>query len=242
MKTRQLVEIENVKGANRALKHLLERNRTESVGLGLFYGRPGLGKSRWCSRTAQDNGYIYLRLESNITPKDFLYNLLYKLVCKEMPYFEVRGTAGDIYNQILDILQGDQNITIVLDEIDYAFSNERILASIRDLVDQSLATFVLVGMERAKEKLIRMNVCYSDRCNSFFEFKPLNLSDAELIIKELCDVKVDEQLIKFIHSKCSGTMRKINKYIDAIERIAKRLKKQELSFDEIKDIIVKVEA
>jgi len=242
MKIRQLVEIENVKGSNRVLRNLLERTRTENVGLGLFYGRAGLGKTRWASRTAQDNGYIYLRLESNITPKDFLRDLLSKLVYKTMPYYEVRGTQNEIYNQILDILQRDQDIVIFVDEVDYGFSNEKILATLRDLADQSLVTFVLVGMEQSKQKLMRMNAHYFDRCNAFFEFKPLTLECAEKIIKELCEVLVDKEIIKFIHSKCNGTMRIVNKYIDALERIAKRLKKDELSFSEIKDIIVRVEA
>ena len=242
MKIHQLIEIENVKGANRFLKNLLERTRTEIVGLGLVYGRPGLGKTRWTTRTAQDNGYIYQRLESNITTKDFLRELLFKLVCKEMPYYDVRGTMNEIYNQILDILQRNQNLVIIIDEIDYAFANERILATIRDLADQSLATFVIVGMEKAKEKLMRLNSHYRDRFVAYYEFKSLNLEDTEKIITELCDVKIDKPLIKLIYSQCEGTMRKVNKYIDAIERIAKRLKKSELNFDEIKDIIAKVEA
>jgi hypothetical protein len=36
-------------------------------------------------------------------------------------------------------------------------------------------------------------------------------------------------------------MRILNKYIEALEKIGKRLKKNELSFDEIKDIITKLE-
>jgi len=242
MKTKQLIEIENVKGANRVLKNLLERTRSENVGLGLFYGRAGLGKTRWSTKTAQNNGYVYMRLESNITTKDFLRELLYNLIRKEMPYYEVRGTQNEIYNQILDICQRNQNLTIMVDEIDYGFSNERILATIRDLADQSLVTFVLVGMERAKEKLIRMQSHYFDRTSAFYEFKPLSVEDTERIIKELCETKIDTPLIKFIHTKSEGTMRKINKYIDALERIAMRLKKTELLFDDIKDIIVKVEA
>jgi hypothetical protein len=149
---------------------------------------------------------------------------------------------NEIYNQILDILQRNQNLVIIIDEIDYAFANERILATIRDLADQSLATFVIVGMEKAKEKLMRLNSHYRDRFVAYYEFKSLNLEDTEKIITELCDVKIDKPLIKLIYSQCEGTMRKVNKYIDAIERIAKRLKKSELNFDEIKDIIAKVEA
>ena len=241
MKTRQLIEIENVKGANRVLKNLLERTRTENVGLGLFYGRPGLGKTRWVSMTAQNNDYIYLRLESNFTSKDFLKELLYKLIYKEMPYFNIRGSQYLIYNQILDIMQRNQDLVIMIDEADYGFTNKRILASIRDLADQSLATFLLVGMEKAKEKLMQMNAHYFDRTSAFFEFKSLSFNDTEMIIKELCEVKVDEPLINYIHNKSCGTMRRVNKFIDAIERIGKRMKKTELSFDEIKDIIVKVE-
>ena len=150
MKIKQIVEIENVKNANRVLKNLLERTRTENVGLGLFYGRAGLGKTRWATRTAQDNGYVYLRLESNITTKDFLRDLLSKLLYKTMPYSEVNGTQNEMYNQILDILQRDQDLTFLIDEVDYGFTNEKILATIRDWCDQSLVTFVLIGMERAK--------------------------------------------------------------------------------------------
>ena len=242
MKIKQLVEIDNVKGANRVFKNLLERTRTENVGLGLFYGRAGLGKTRWATKIAQDNGYVYLRLESNITPKDFLRNLLTKLLHKTMPYYEVTGTQNELYNQILDILQNDQDIVVFVDELDYGFSNEKILATIRDLADQSLVTFVLVGMEKSKEKLSKMNAHYFDRCNGFFEFKPLTLPDAQKIINELCDVIVDNDIVKYIHSRCNGTMRIINKHIDAIERISKRMNRTELLFADIKDILTKVEA
>ena len=242
MKIRQLVEIENVKGANRVLKNLLERTRTENVGLGLIYGRAGLGKTRWASRTAQDNGYIYLRLESNITPKDFLRSLLLKLVERTMPYYEVRGTQNEIYNQILDICQREPDMVIFVDEIDYGFTNEKILATIRDLVDQSLVTFVLIGMERAKEMLLRLNAHFFDRCGAYYVFMPLSLDDAEKILKELCNVLVDIEIIKYIHQRSNGTIRILNKYIDAIERIGKRMKKHELGYDEIKDIIIRLEA
>jgi DNA transposition AAA+ family ATPase len=242
MKIRQLVEIDNVKGANRVLRNLIDRTKTENVGLGLLYGRAGLGKTRWASRTAQDNGYVYMRLESNITGKDFLRGFLMKLVEKHMPYYEPRGTQNELYNQILDILYREFDSVIIIDEIDYGFSNEKILSTIRDLADQSLVTFVLVGMERSKEKLARMNAHYFDRCNAFYEFKPLSMDDAEKILTELCEVMVDKEIVKYIHSRSNGTMRILNKYIDAIERIGKRMKKEELKFDEIKEIITKVEA
>ena len=240
MKAHQLIEIENVKGANRFLKNLLERTRTEIVGLGLVYGKAGLGKSRWAWKTAFENQYVYLRLESNANTKDFLKSLLAKLTRSTNPS-DIKGTQNDIYNRILDILQDDQHIVVFLDEIDYGFHNRKILASIRDFVDQSLATFVLVGMEQAKEKLKAMHSHYFDRCGNFIKFKELSYEDCEKLVKEVCEIKVDSEILKYIHSHSNGTMRILNKYIEALERIGKRLKKNELTFAEIKDIITKVE-
>ena len=136
MKTHQLVEIENVKNANRQLKNLLERTKLEIVGLGLFYGKAGLGKSRWAWKTAFENQYIYLRLECNATVKDFLKALLARLQGSSNSYSDIKGTQSHIYRQILDILQGDQNTVVFLDEIDVGFHNRRILATIRDFIDQ----------------------------------------------------------------------------------------------------------
>ncbi|MCL2064096.1 MAG: ATP-binding protein, partial [Candidatus Cloacimonetes bacterium] len=187
MKTKQLIEIENVKGANRVLKNLLERTRTEIVGIGLFYGKPGLGKTRWMTKTAMENGFIYLRLEVNITTKDFLRELLTRLLHKTMPYYQVKGTQNEIYNQILDILQRDQNITILIDELDYAFNNEKILESIRDMADQSLATFVLAGMETSRERLLKHSPHFFSRTCATHLFRELSFEDTEMVIREICD-------------------------------------------------------
>ena len=242
MKTQQLVQTENVINANKVLKNLLNRTRTEVVGLGLFYGKTGFGKSRWGLKTAFNNGFIYHRLEQNIMLKDFMRDLLAKLLHHTNSDIEVKGTKNEIYNQILDILQSDQNITIIVDEVDYAFQNKYILPTIRDWVDQSLATFVLIGMDKTKDRLQRTIPHFFNRTTSIYEFTPLCFDDTEKIFKMLSEVDLDTETIKFVHSKCGGTFRIIIKYLEAIEKIAKRLKKDELLFDDIKDVISKVES
>ena len=109
------------------------------------------------------------------------------------------------------------------------------------MADQSLATFVLLGMEHIKTKLQKIP-CFFDRCvGGFFEFKALTLPDTEKIVNELCEIKVDNEIIKFIYNRCNGTMRLVNKHLDAIEKIGKRMSKKELYFNDIKDIISRVE-
>jgi hypothetical protein len=241
MKTMQLVETENVKNANKVLKNLLERTRTEIVGLGLFYGSAGRGKTRWRVKTAQEKGYIYIRLETNTTLKDFLKELLFRLSNRSIPYDKIKGPINTIYGQVLELLQNDSNLVLFIDEVDFAFKNVRILSTIRDLVDMSLATIVLIGMEKAKDMLMQMNSHYFDRCVAIYEFKPLNKGCTELLVNSVCDIRVDSETIDYIHSKCNGTARIINKYIDGIERIARRMKKDSLQFDEIKEILTRVE-
>jgi Holliday junction resolvasome RuvABC ATP-dependent DNA helicase subunit len=237
MKARQMIEIENVKKANMVLSNLLERTRTENIGLGLFYGRPGLGKTRWAFQTAIQNGYIYVRLIENISVKEFMKQMLIALKYKHFLPEDIVGSKKVIYDQILDILQCKPNIVFFIDEIDYAFSNHRILATIRDFADQSLCTFVMVGMQDAKKQLLKLNAHYFDRCNGFCEFKTLAREDTELIINSICETELDKQTMDYIHEKSNGTMRLITKYLDIIEKLASKSKQKSLKFRDLVDLL-----
>ena len=81
MKANKLVMISNVVEADQCVQYLLRRPKTEMVGLGMIYGRPGLGKTTYAQRIAFQRNYIYLRLESMTTPKAFstmLFTALYR--------------------------------------------------------------------------------------------------------------------------------------------------------------------
>ncbi|HNQ43201.1 MAG TPA: AAA family ATPase, partial [Candidatus Cloacimonadota bacterium] len=79
MKQGKLVPITNVQKADRCIDFLLNRPRMEMVGLGMLYGRPGLGKTTYARRIAFTCGYVYLRLEATTTPKTFAKELLQNL-------------------------------------------------------------------------------------------------------------------------------------------------------------------
>jgi len=236
MKTNQMAEIENVRRANSILRTLIERTKSESVGIGLFYGRPGIGKTRWALKTALDNGFLYLRLIENMTVKDFLKELLRKLKFKHLSADMIEGTQNLLYENILDYLHSKPETVIFIDEIDYAFHKPRILASIRDIADQSLCTVVLVGMENAKSQLTKLDAHYFDRCNGFCKFQPLTKSDVGMIAESICEVGLDAELIEFIYKKSNGTIRVINKYIENLERFAKKRGLNIVKYDDVKAI------
>ena len=69
MKQGTLVRTQNVIAADKCIEYLQTRPKMEMVGLGLLYGRPGLGKTTYASRIAFSQGYLYLRLEATTTPR-----------------------------------------------------------------------------------------------------------------------------------------------------------------------------
>jgi len=238
MKEYALVKTKNVKEAERLISYLHKRPITEMVGLGLIYGAPGLGKSRFARQSAIQNDYIYIRLESTMTAKAFAVKLLEKIHYHfEISSSNARGTANEIFNKSLSILQNYPNTVIVIDEIDYAFKSSKVLGCIRDIVDETFCIVILVGMGDAKEKLLRANSHYFDRCNFFCEFTKLSEDDTKLICREISEVKLNSALIKHLTVKTKGNIRKLVKVLYTVEDIAKSKKITEMGLQDIGQLV-----
>lgn len=222
MKKEVMAQTSNVKHAISCLEYLIKRPKTEMVGLGLLYGAPGLGKSRFARRTAINNDWIYIRLESTETAKTFATKLYGKLTEKYSISSILHGSTNKIFDGCIDLINDiEEDVVIFIDEIDYAFRDKKLLGAIRDIVDSTLAIIVLIGMQQAKKMLLRANAHYFDRCNYFFEFKSLKLVDVGLVCRKVSNIKMDDDVVKFIAENSKGTLRKIIKLIHSIETIAK---------------------
>ena len=218
MKQGKLITTANVVKADRAIEYLRKRPKLELVGLGLVYGKPGLGKSTWASRTAFSKGYIYLRLESTTTPKNFAQRLLSSLASR-YNYGNVPtcGATNTIFKRCMAILENHEDAVIIVDEIDYAFSNKQLLGAIRDIVDETLAIVILVGMQNAKEKLLQVNEYYFDRCNVFCEFSSSDKKDISELCRQVMDKTPNEAMKEMIYRESTGNMRRAVKLIYGVE-------------------------
>ena len=222
MREYSLAKTQNVHKAYELIEYLKNRPKTEMVGLGLLFGEPGLGKSRFARQASIQNDYIYFRLEATMTAKSFASRLLEMIYFHfGMPKIGFRGTANELLKRCLDILQNYENTIIVIDEVDYAFKSKKILGSIRDIVDETLSIIILVGMADAKEKLLIADAHYFDRCNFFCEFKSLSINDMILLCKDVCDVEIDESVIRHLSKKTKGNIRKLIKTLYSLESFAK---------------------
>lgn len=222
MKQGKLARLGNVVNADKCVDYLLNRPKLEMVGLGLIYGHPGLGKTTYAQRMAYSRGYIYLRLEAWMTPKTFAVALKKAILAHlGMGNNPVIGSAASIYNSVIGILAEHPEVVIVIDEIDYAFKEQKILSAIRDIVDETLAVVILVGMQNAKDRLYQINRYYFDRCGVFCEFQSPNKKDIAFLMATVMEVQFGEDIVDYVHKRNQGTLRDTIKLIHSLEAVAK---------------------
>lgn len=222
MKEGRLAKLQNVINADKCVDYLLNRPKLEMVGLGLIYGHPGLGKTTYAQRMAYSRGYMYLRLESFMTRKTFAVALYRALTLHlGMGDLPVVGSAASIMKSVIGICAKNPKLVIVIDEIDYAFKEQAILGAIRDIVDETVAVVILVGMQNAKERLHQINRYYFDRCGVFCEFQTPSKKDIAILAATIMDVKFGEDIVDYIHKGNSGTLRDTIKLIHSLESVAK---------------------
>lgn len=227
MKEGKLARLSNVIAADRCVEYLLARPKLEMVGLGLIYGHPGLGKTTYAQRMAYSRGYVYIRLESYMTPKAFAVALKSALQRHlGMGIHPVIGSAGAIYASVIALLTEHPETVIVIDEIDYAFKDQRILGAIRDIVDETTAVVILIGMQNAKDRLYQINRYYFDRCGVFCEFQSPTKKDIAILMATVMEVGFGEDLVDYIAKRNQGTLRDTIKLMHSVESVA-RVKKLE---------------
>jgi replication-associated recombination protein RarA len=218
VKQNQLVRIRNVVEADNCINYLINRPKLEMVGLGLLYGRPGFGKTAFAQRTAFQRGYIYLRLESFTTARTFAT----KLVSALYEHYEINdpipfGTAQNLYKHCTDLLEEHPETVLIIDEIDYAFHQPKLLGAIRDIVDETLVIIILIGMQTARDRLSQLNEHYFDRCNAFVEFQPVSKKDIRAIAHEIMEIPVTTRIVDDLYETSKGNLRKAIKMMYSLE-------------------------
>ncbi|MBI5056959.1 MAG: ATP-binding protein [Nitrospirae bacterium] len=218
---RGFVNTDNVKKFKAAIDRL--QSREEQVpGMALIYGEPGLGKTKavasWCAQNV--NNSFFIRTKKLMTGRWLLEELVSELgeqADKRVP---------DLYRQARNILM-EKQCTVFFDEVDYLCHDARVIETLRDLHDDTGTPIVLVGMAEAEKKLSRYRHLY-DRFSEIVKFQDLTELDVRTIADEMCDVKVTDDAIRYIHSQGSR-FRKIVIQLYRCEAIAKRNSLKEIT-------------
>ncbi len=228
MRDHILSETANIRAASQALAYLLSRPIAHQPGLGMIYGAPGLGKTQFSQRTCIRGDYVYYSAKKADTAKSFVASLAYLLMLRYHPrdYPRLTGSASTLFNKALDIINANTSQNhlpvIFIDEVDNIIHapHEEIVGMLRDIVDNTAAVVMLIGMQDLRNKMVKLNTHYYNRVVYFCEFSPLDLADVRLMVRDLCEVTLDATLVKQILANSAGDARKVIKYIRHYEELA----------------------
>ena len=196
--------------------------------MALVYGAFGLGKSQTIMWWVTNNDAIYIRCNHNISPRWLLSEIVKEL--DEVPCY----TSQRLFEQIEEKLKYNPKI-LVVDEIDYLFSNKHTIETLRDIHDKLGIPVLLVGMELADKKLQKYGHI-NDRIFAKLKFEKLSKEDFKEIIETLSEVKFSDNAIRYIINR-NLQFRQIVKVITKSEQLANTNKLSEISEEIIKGVI-----
>ena len=206
----------------------LEKTPSNVSKMALVYGAFGLGKSQTIMWWVTNNDAIYVRCNHNISPRWLLSEIVKEL--DEVPCY----TSQRLFEQIEEKLKYNPKI-LVVDEIDYLFSNKHTIETLRDIHDKLGIPILLVGMELADKKLQKYGHI-NDRIFAKLKFEKLSKEDFREIIETLSEVKFSDNAIKYITNR-NLQFRQIVKVITKSEQLANTNKLSEISEEIITGVI-----
>jgi DNA transposition AAA+ family ATPase len=222
-----IIKTQNVKRFISLMDNLQNAPNTVSK-MALVYGGFGLGKTQTIMWWVTNNDAIYVRCNHNISPRWLLTEIV-----KELD-LEPAWTSLRLFEQIEQKLKYNPKV-IVVDEIDYLFSNKHTIETLRDIHDKLGVPILLVGMELADKKLLKYGHI-NDRIFSKMKFENLGKDDFREIIETLSEVKFSNEAIRLMTNR-NLQFRQIVKVIAKAEQLATTNKLLEISEDIAKGII-----
>ncbi len=211
MKSR-IVPVKNVARLSAASRALLQR-APGAPGIGLVDGLAGYGKSTATAWLSNQTPSIYVRAIALWTPAAML-----AAMCRELRLPSGGSCAAQVERVVEGLSRSGQ--TVFIDEVDYITRQTRLIETLRDLHDLATVPVVLIGETGVLERLAHLKR-FTSRIAEHVTFEPLDEADAQLIARELCEVKVQPDLVAQILRDTRGNCRNIVVSLARAEQMAK---------------------
>lgn len=204
---------------------IVKRRGAREAGYLLVTSVPGYGKTEtllWLASQKPDS-IIYLRAKSGWTRHWFLSDLH-----NEVRHAPSRHTE-DLFQAALAILKSRPDYTLIIDEVEHALLDKRVVECIRDLSDLAKIPVILVGMEEVQAKLARFPQL-SSRVAAVAHFQPATLKDVMAVANTLLEgVAITEDLATEILAHSHGLMRGVLNALARVEAEAKLRKAKQMT-------------
>lgn len=220
----ELVSTRNVQRIMDALKALQPRlSDPEYMGMGLIYGRPGLGKSMaidaYVARTAKTgrSRVAKVRAMAHWTEASMMKAILVALGP------DPRGYRMDLMmDQIIETLS-DQPAMILIDEMDSIAGSRKMAAVLKDIHDVTGSAICMIGEERV-DGILRRYQSFYNRMNSaaIVQCMDHDESDVRAVVDQRCEFPVDPKVSAEIYQLTGGkSMRSVIDSIRQMEEFAR---------------------
>lgn len=210
---KKFVLTKNNMACSGGIEDLVNRNPA-TPGLALVTGVTGAGKTTGLARAVATYGAAFLRADAVTTLSSLL-----DAICFAVGVDAAHSRNADKLNAIRAELVANPR-PLFVDEADYLARDGRMLDTLRDIHDITGCAVVLVGMEGIPRQLTR-HPQFARRIAQRIEFRPLDLDDARLVAKELCEVKVEEALVERMHRQTKGSIGLMVVALTQFETLAK---------------------
>jgi DNA transposition AAA+ family ATPase len=197
--------------------------------MSLVFGDPGLGKSEtaiwWVNNFGENAAYI--RTKKLMSGRWLLEEIIAEL--GESPAWR----TSDLFRQAVEALTGSDRV-IILDEVDYLAHDARVIETIRDIHDTTGSPFVFIGMDQADKKLKRFRHLWR-RFSQVVRFDPLDREDITAVLKQICEIEIDESVFDFITSSGDITVAALYRWAQRLEYVANRAGVELISADHLRN-------
>lgn len=182
----------------------------------LAEGDPGLGKSETLQWYAAQKEACLLRAKSGWTLHWALRDLVTEL--GERP----EGRSEQMFEQALNRVARSAARPIIVDEIEHAMRDKRVIEMLRDLSDLTNVPIIIGGMSGVAKILRRYEQIYS-RIAVVTEFQYATVADVAEVCKQLVEgTTIGDDLVAAIHERTAGRLREVMNAIAEAERFGRK--------------------
>lgn len=213
------VPVNNVRRLQAAMDALAHR-APSLPGLAVLRGVPGYGKSTAAAYVGVNFKAIYVRALAVWSAGAMLDALMVELGLVRPGEAPARNKSRKM-GEIIAALD-DEPRPIIVDEADYVMGDKQMAETLRDLHDMCGVAIILIGMDKLMGA-IKSRPQISSRVAHDVQFEALDLTDAKMVAKSLCEVPVADDLVAHLHSAAGGNIRNIVNGLAHIEALGRSL-------------------
>lgn len=178
----------------------------------LVSAQAGSGKTTALTWLAEEVQAIYVRAMASDTVVSFLSRLM---VACNLPPNTTRGNS--VMTQAVSEHLYANDITLIVDEVDFLFGSARLIETLRDIHDLARVPVIMAGHIGLEKRMAGRPQLHS-RVSVWMEFQPLNSEDLQLVARKAhSGLMLDDDLVKHVLTETRGNLR-LSRV--ALERIA----------------------